>query len=119
MARPDRWAFLRWQRHDERCQAEEELAGCYVLRTDRTDLGPEQLWGLYMTLCRAEDGFQALKSDLGLRPNHHPLRKRVDAHVFVTVLAYQRLRFPLHTLEQAGDHRSWFSLRTVLSSQNA
>jgi len=119
MARPDRWAFLRWQRHDERCQAEEELAGCHVLRTDRTDLGPEQLWGLYMTLCRAEDGVQALRSDLGLRPSHHPLQKRVDAHVFVTVLAYQRLRFPLHTLEQAGDHRSWFSLRTVLSSQNA
>lgn len=107
---------VHWQRHDERSQAEEELAGCYVLRTDRTDLGPEQLWGLYMTLCRAEDGFQALKCDLGLRPNHHQLETRVDAHVFVTVLAYQLLRFLLHTLEQAGDRRSWFTLRMVLST---
>ena len=107
---------VRWQRHDERCQAEDEMAGCYVLRTDRSDLGPEQLWGLYMTLCRAEDGFQALKSDLGLRPNYHQLEQRVDAHVFVTVLAYQLLRFLLYTLEQAGDRRSWFTLRTVLST---
>lgn len=107
---------VRWQRYDERSQAEEDLAGCYVLRTDRTDLGAEELWQLYMTLCRAEDGFQALKCDLGLRPNFHQLAARADAHVFVTVLAYQLLRFLLHILEAAGDRRSWFTLRTVLST---
>jgi transposase len=114
--RADHTLHLTWLRRDEYCRDEEDLAGCYVLRTDRRDLEGEELWRLYMTLCRAEDGFQTLKSDLGLRPGFHQLEHRVDAHVFVTVLAYQLLRFLLHRLEARQDRRSWFTLRQVLST---
>lgn len=107
---------LRWRRNDQRWAAEDELAGCYALRTDRRDLGGEDLWRLYMTLCRAEDGFQTVKSDLGLRPGYHRIEERVDAHVFITVLAYQVLRFILHTLERQGDTRSWYTLRHILAT---
>jgi len=107
---------LSWCRNDERWSAEDELAGCYALRTDRQDLGGEELWRLYMTLCRAEDGFQTVKSDLGLRPAFHQTEDRVNAHVFITVLAYQILRFILHTLESQGDNRSWYTLRHVLAT---
>jgi len=113
---PSRQLHLTWGRRDERCREEDDLAGCYVLRTDRHDLDGEELWRLYMTLCRAEDGFQTLKSDLGLRPGFHQFEQRVDAHVFLTVLAYQLLRFLLHRLEAKQDHRSWFTLRQVLST---
>lgn len=112
----DGTAQLQWQRHDEPSQAASDLAGCYVLRSDRTDLSAAELWQLYMTLERAEAGFQALKSDLGLRPAFHQRAARVDAHVFVTVLAYQVLRFLLHTLETHGDYRCWRTLRTILST---
>jgi hypothetical protein len=65
---------------------------------------------------RAEDGFQTVKSDLGLRPAFHQVERRVNAHVFITVLAYQILRFILHTLESKGDTRSWYTLRHVLAT---
>jgi len=40
----------------------------------------------------------------------------VDAHIFLTVLAYQLLRFITYTLEQKGDHRDWPTLRRVLQT---
>ncbi|MEO5367122.1 MAG: hypothetical protein H7831_12405 [Magnetococcus sp. WYHC-3] len=63
---------------------------------------------------RVEDGFKALKSDLGLRPNRHQTEERVDAHVFISVPAYHLLRNILWTLEQKGDNRNWETLKGVL-----
>jgi len=107
---------LKWRRNDDKWSAEDQLAGCYALRTDRRDLHAEELWRLYMTLCRAEEGFQTVKSDLGLRPGFHRTEDRVDAHVFITILAYQVLRFILHSLERQGDSRSWYTLRHILAT---
>mgnify|MGYP001562665305 FL=1 len=109
-------AGLSWQRQDEVSAEDEQLLGCYVLRTDRSELGAERLWKLYVLLTQAEDGFAALKGDLGLRPNFHQLEGRVDAHIFITVLAYQLLRFITYTLEQKDDHRDWPTLRRVLQT---
>ncbi len=44
-----------------------------------------------MILLRAEKGFACLKGSLSLRPNFHPLPCRVEAHVFISVLAYHLL----------------------------
>lgn len=107
---------LSYLRDDRRWSEENGLAGCYALRSDRRDIGGEEIWRLYMTLCRAEDGFQAVKSDLGLRPGYHRIEKRVDTHVFITILAYQVLRFILHKLESHGDTRSWYTLRHILAT---
>ena len=107
---------LKWRRHEEAYAAGDELMGCYVLRTTREDLEPERVWGVYTTLSKAEDGFRALKSDLGLRPNRHQTEDRVDAHVFITVLGYQLLSFVLETLRRVGDRRRWDTLRQVLQT---
>ena len=96
----------------------DSLLGCYVLRSDQCGISAEQLWHLYMTLSKAEDGFRALKSDCGLRPNHHQLEHRVDAHIFISILAYQLQRFILYQLEQQHDHRSWSTLRRVLQTHS-
>lgn len=110
-------ATIRWKRRDDAWSEDGNMFGCYVLRTDRRDLPAYELWQLYMTLCHAEDGFRALKSDLGLRPNYHQLEHRVDAHVFITVLAYQLQHFIRYTLRQTnGDTRSWSTLRRVLQT---
>ena len=109
-------AGLSWRREDQAQAQGEELLGCYVLRTDRSELSADQIWELYVLLSRAEDGFAALKGALGLRPNYHQLEGRVDAHIFITVLAYHLLRFITYTLEQKGDHRQWPTLRRVAGS---
>jgi transposase len=104
------------KRKEQPYEEQEELLGCYVLRSNKEGLRAEQLWGLYMRLTRAEDGFRALKSDLGLRPNRHHTEDRVDAHVFITVLAYHVLHYILHTLRSHGDTRSWATLKRVLKT---
>lgn len=105
---------LAWKRNDILFHETAELFGCYVLRTDERTLNEHQLWQLYISLTQAEAGFKALKGDLGLRPNPHQKEDRVEAHVFICVLAYHLLRNILWTLEQKGDHRDWKTLKRIL-----
>ena len=105
---------LKYRRKDDPYDRDDGLLGCYVLRCwGRTLSGPE-LWHLYMTLSTAEDAFRTLKGELGLRPNYHQLEERVDAHIFITVLAYQCLSFLLYRLRQFGDNRRWTTIRRIL-----
>lgn len=70
--------------------------GCYVLRgylpwaEVPEDLPREapRLWAWYMQLVWVEEAFRTLKSDLGLRPIHHQVEPRVEAHIFVAFLGY-------------------------------
>lgn len=105
------------ERKDDQMQQALEQCGDYVLKTDK-DLEAEELWQLYMTLLKAERGFRMLKGSLGLRPNYHQLEHRVDAHIFITVLAYHLLTWIHHTLESSGDTREWKTLRRVLSTHS-
>lgn len=107
---------LEYKRDDGKYHSNEELLGCYVLRTDLMDLTASELWQLYMTLSYAEEGFEILKSDLGLRPNFHQIEDRVDGHIFITVLSYQLLRFILHTLKLTGDNRCWLTIKRIMET---
>lgn len=62
--------------------------GRYLLRTNLTDRDPATLWELYMRLVQVEEAFKTLKGDLALRPIHHQLPPRIEAHIFVAFLAY-------------------------------
>ena len=108
---------LRVDRDDGRLEAALELCGDYVLKTDHSLNGPE-LWKLYMTLLRAEEGFSALKGSLGLRPNFHQLEERVDGHIFISVLAYHLLCWIGHRLTQSGDVRNWQTIRRLLRTHS-
>jgi len=107
---------LTWSRRDKNYQEDEELFGCYVLRTDKLELDGEGLWNLYMTLTRAEEGFRCVKTYLGLRPIRHHTDIRSDAHVFISILAYHLLRNILYTLETNGDTRNWDTIKGILST---
>ena len=61
------------------------------MRTNRRDLTEQEIWQLYVMLTRVERAFRNLKSDLGLRPIYHQKERRVDAHIFISVLAYHVL----------------------------
>ena len=49
---------------------------------------PAELWGQYMRLVEVEEAFRNLKGDLGIRPIWHRDGQRIEAHVFVSFLAY-------------------------------
>lgn len=108
---------LRVERDDARLEAAVELCADCVLKTDHSLDGPE-LWKLYMTLLRAEEGFSALKGTLGLPPNFHQLEERVDGHIFISVLAYHLLSWVGHQLTQSGDVRDWQTLRRLLRTHS-
>lgn len=62
--------------------------GKYFLRTNQTGKDPIDLWEQYMLQTRVEQSFKELKSDLSIRPIHHHLEERVDAHIFIAFLSY-------------------------------
>lgn len=95
---------------------ERRFEGCYVLRTDRTELDDTQIWQTYVMLTRVESAFRSLKSSLGLRPNFHQNEERADAHLFISVLAYHLLHTIEHKLRLCGDHRSWATIGDILST---
>jgi transposase len=97
-------------------EAHRRFEGCYVLRTDRTDLTDAQIWETYAMLTRVESAFRSLKSSLGLRPNFHQNEERADAHLFISVLAYHLLHTIEYKLRLCGDHRCWATIRDVLST---
>jgi transposase len=62
--------------------------GRYLLRTNLCGREPVELWRFYIQLTEVEAAFKTLKDDLQLRPIHHQLIERVEAHIFVAFLAY-------------------------------
>ena len=112
----DQGKEIKWTRQDQKHQADEELLGCYVLRTDQPSGSAQEIWDLYMTLSKAEDGFRTLKGDLGLRPNFHQTTKRVEGHIWITIMAYQLLSWIRETLADFGDTRRWETIRRVLQT---
>jgi len=62
--------------------------GRYLLRTNLCGRQPAELWRFYIQLTEVEAAFKTLKDDLGLRPIHHQLVERIEAHIFVAFLAY-------------------------------
>jgi transposase len=92
--------------------------GVYCLRTSQTGWDESTLWNTYTMLTDLEAVFRSLKSELGLRPVHHQIAKRVSGHLFITVLAYHLVHTIRFRLKQVDIHSSWSSLRTVLSPQS-
>jgi transposase len=62
--------------------------GRYLLRTNLCARDPAELWRFYIQLVEVEAAFKTLKDDLALRPIHHQVEGRIEAHIFVAFLAY-------------------------------
>jgi len=94
----------------------EKLDGSYLLKTDRRDLSADEAWRIYTLLTRAEAAFRTLKTPLGERPIFHHKEGRVEAHIFLCVLAYHLLISIEKTLLDAGVHTSWATVRETLKT---
>ena len=69
-------------------KATEQRDGHYLLRSNLTGEDPAVLWTRYVQLTQIESVFRCLKSELSIRPIHHQLEHRADAHVLIAFLAY-------------------------------
>lgn len=88
---------FRWRKDKLRQATRRE--GRYLLRSNLPAEDPALLWQHYVQLTEIEAVFRALKSDLAIRPIYHQKDSRIEAHIFVSFLAYclyitlgQRLR---------------------------
>jgi transposase len=91
-----------WSYHRDKLRAALARDGAYLLLSDQTTWSAEDLWRTYTQLTRAEDAFRAMKSNLLLRPMWHEKSERIEAHVFVCVLAYALWKALAHMLANAG-----------------
>ena len=62
--------------------------GRYLLRSNMKAASPETAWEFYLLLTRVEQAFKDLKGTLSIRPIWHQLEERIEAHIFVSFLAY-------------------------------
>ena len=62
--------------------------GRYLLRSNMTGEDPAALWRHYMQLTEIEQAFKELKHNLAIRPIFHQLEQRIEAHIFVSFIAY-------------------------------
>ena len=118
-----------YKRKEESIAKEEALDGFYVIRTSV----PEEKWAKenvvlgYKSLCRVERGFRTLKGlDLCIRPIHHWLEERVEAHIFLCTLAYyvewhlrQEWKSLLFDDEYPGEHEGTSPVLPALRSKSA
>ena len=109
-------ASVTWEENAEKKRIAKQLDGGYLLKTDRKDLTDEEIWRTYMLLTRVESAFRAMKSPLAERPIFHHLKHRVQAHIFLCVLAYHLLVSIEKMFLDAGIHTSWATLREALST---
>jgi transposase len=77
-----------FQVHKAKLKATEQRDGHYLLRSNLTGEDPAVLWTRYVQLTQIEGAFRCLKSELSIRPIHHQLEHRADAHVLIAFLAY-------------------------------
>lgn len=81
-------ATLSYQLDRPKLREARRREGRYLLRTNLKETDPAKLWEYYLQLTEVEQAFKELKGDLSLRPVHHQLDHRIEAHIFISFLAY-------------------------------
>lgn len=79
---------FRWRLRKKKLRQVRRREGRYLLRTNLRAEDPAKLWQYYMQLTQVEEAFKNLKGDLALRPIFHQNQGRIEAHIFVSFLAY-------------------------------
>ena len=105
-----------WEKHPKQGGAA-MFPGVYCLRTTRVDLDDATLWRTYTMLTQLESVFRSLKTDLGLRPVYHQVQRRVEGHLFISVLAYHFVHSLRLQLKAQGIDDAWDTVREKLASQ--
>ena len=87
----------------------------YCLRTTLVEQDNATLWRTYTMLTNLESVLRSLKTDLGLRPVFHQIDRRVEGHLFISVLAYHFVHTLRLQLKAQGNDDSWETLRQTIA----
>lgn len=82
---------LVWTLDAKKISSEQKLDGCYIIRTDLPPetMSTQEVVESYKALGNIERAFRNMKTvTLEMRPVHHKKDKRIEAHVFICMLAY-------------------------------
>ncbi len=96
---------------------DDKSKGVYFIRTNYEKTGEGTLWDIYNTIREVESTFRSLKSDLNLRPVHHQNDERIEAHLYLTMLAYQIVNTIRYMLKQKGINYDWKNIVRIMSTQ--
>jgi transposase len=113
---------LSWSLKQEKIDSEKELDGCYVIKTTASHevISKDEFVLGYHCLQKVEQAFRNMKTVMiELRPVYHKNDDRIEAHIFIVMLAYylqwhatERLK-PLFESDGAGKDRRW-TIATVV-----
>jgi len=97
---------------------EDKDKGIYFLRTNYKTIDDEQFWQIYNTIREVESTFRCLKTDLNIRPIHHQKDTRIEAHLYLTLLAYQMVATIRYMLKQHKITHDWQNIVRIMSTQS-
>jgi transposase len=91
VAKKSRNHRVKWSIDEEKVKREQDLDGCYIIRTDVPEetMSTAEVVAGYKSLGDVERAFRSLKTaHLEIRPIYHKGDERIKAHVFMCMLAY-------------------------------
>ena len=112
-----------WEIEHDKVAAEQQLDGCYIIRTDADKkIAADEVVAAYKALGNVERAFRNLKTvQLEMRPMYHKTDDRIRAHIFICMLSYyvqwhmtQRLQ-PLFENDGTGADRE-YSFEIILET---
>lgn len=93
---------ITYQRNAQFSDWSELADGCYLLRSNLTNVDPATLWRRYIQLTEAEWAFRIAKDELSIRPIWHHKDNRIEAHILVCFLAYAMWKTLAGWMQGAG-----------------
>jgi transposase len=93
---------ITWKRNKRWSEWAALSEGCYLLRTNLTDIDPATLWKRYIQLTDAEWAFRITKDELTIRPIWHHKADRVKGHILICFLAYVLWKSLSQWMSRAG-----------------
>ncbi len=107
---------MKWKYKSDPIREDKEK-GVYFIRTSYQNPSEKQLWDIYNTIREVESTFRCLKTDLQMRPVYHQKDQRIEAHLYLTILAYQLVNSIRYMLRQKGIHYDWKNILRIMSTQ--
>lgn len=112
----DNIAFdIRWEFTSNKIK-DDKSNGVYFIRTNHSIVVESIIWDIYNTIREVESTFRSLKSDLNIRPVYHQRDDRIEAHIYLTILAYQLVNTIRYMLKSTGIHHDWKNILRIMST---
>lgn len=108
---------IKWEKKQAKPK-EDSKHGVYFIRTNIENPTEQQLWDTYNLVREVEASFKCLKSDLNIRPVHHQNDDRIEAHIYLTTLAYQLVNCVRHMLKDKDINHDWTNIVRIMNTQS-